>query len=115
MLKYCSFLLAVSLAHGAAWAEPAYLDCQFISKDGSPFPVQITADESAGTVSLFMPTTGNTQKMTAAFTSDKVIFHDDLMVYALNRVSLVIARVIRILNETEDGTCKLKEVPKRAF
>lgn len=115
MKKAGIILMASVLFHAAAHAAPVYLNCVFTSKDGEPWPVQITADEEARSVSLFMPKTGLSQHLSATFTPDKLLFHDDMIAYAIHRITLVAARVTPIIDTTEDGTCEVKEAPKRAF
>ena len=114
-MKVALAVSSLALHSAAAYAAPAYLLCQFGEGDQA-FPVEITADEAAGTVSLYMPTTGNREQLTGTFSAEKVIFADRQMTYALSRVEpLVIVRVVPLIHSSERGRCEVKTTPKRAF
>jgi hypothetical protein len=96
-------------------AAPVFIECN-IPNQGEPFPVEVTVDEQAGTVSLFMPTTGNRQKLSAIFSADRVTFGDRYAQYALSRSEpLYIVRIVPLIKSSEHGLCKMMNLPKRAF
>ena len=107
-------LLLIAAIPAEAMASPAYLECEFVS-NGQAFPVSVTADEAAGTVALFMPTTGNRQQLVGTFTADRVMFATRSMSYVIDRVNLTITRNVHIIQSTEVGKCKVQTPPKRAF
>jgi hypothetical protein len=109
-----SLMLSIALAAAPAAATPTYLKCHFPRRDKT-FEVQVTADEANSVVTVFMPTTGHTEKMNAVFTATQVLFRNSRMSYALSRTDLSIRRTIPIINAEDDGTCDLAAVPKRAF
>ncbi|QCI93257.1 hypothetical protein [Novosphingobium sp. EMRT-2] len=97
-----------------ALAASTYLSCEFQS-NGGVWPVNITADEQSGKVTLFMPSSGHTETVPAAFGADKVVFRTGMMAYELSRTDLSITRVVSVINSTEQGRCKVQQPPKRAF
>lgn len=115
-MKISTFALcSLALFSSAASAAPAYLLCEF-GTGGQAFPVEVTADEAAGTVALYMPTTGNREQLTGTFSAEKVLFSNRQVSYALSRVEpLVIVRVVPLIKSTERGRCQVKTPPKRAF
>lgn len=114
MMKKLALAFGLIALPTAALAQPTYLSCEFPGR-GSPFIVNVTADEQAGTVSLYMPSTDNRQQMTGTFTSDRVLFADRVMTYALSRVDLTLIRTVTMIKAEETGTCKIMLPPKRAF
>lgn len=96
-------------------AAPAYLNCEFPGGDSTPFVVSVTADEQAGTVALFMPSTGNREQLVGTFTPDRLLFGNRMMSYAINRINLSIVRTVPMIRSTEGGQCKVQPTPKRAF
>jgi hypothetical protein len=113
-LKMTMIVVGSFFFSGPALAAPTYLNCEFIS-NGSPFAVNLSADEAEGAVTMSMPAKGYSKRVRANFTADSVLFADDYMQYELNRINLSIVRVISIIKSTERGTCKIQEAPKRAF
>lgn len=107
-------VLISALGAAPASAAPVYLTCDF-PNDGGSFIVNVTADEQAGTVSLFMPSTNNRQQLTGTFTADRLIFSDRYMRYTINRVDLSIVRETPMIRSVESGQCKVQQPPKRAF
>ncbi len=114
MINFKALFVASVALSSPAMASPTYLLCTFPSADGK-FPVQITADEANSSVTLYMPTTGHTEKLAAAFTPDQVVFGNYGMSYQLKRTDLSIIRVTKILSEVDVGECSLAKAPKRAF
>ena len=98
----------------AAFAEPAYIQCDFKQSNGQPWVVQFTADESEGTVTATMPN-GKSTRYNAAFTANEVRFADRNISYAINRVDLTVVRVVSVLTKRDVANCSLIETPKRAF
>lgn len=94
----------------AVAGQPAYLKCEF-----KGFEVDVTADEANSAVTLVMPSTGNVEKLAAAFTPEQVRFEDRLMAYSLSRTDLTITRLTPLLHSTDVGTCQVVTPPKRAF
>lgn len=107
-------LLPITLAAVPAMATPTYLKCTFPGSQG-PWPVEITADEAMLVVTLFMPNSGNSQRLAAAFGVDQVRFASREMSYVLSRTDLSIVRTTPILNEVVRGDCQVATPPKRAF
>lgn len=103
--------LLVALTTPAA-AAPAYLKCIFPPEG---FEVQVTADEANAAVTVFMPATGNTQKMNAVFTPTQVLFRNSMMSYELSRTDLSIIRTTPIIKSVVEGKCSVITAPKRAF
>lgn len=98
-----------------AIAAPTYMSCVFVSSEGAKSEVKITADESAGTVDVLVPSTGFTARMAGTFTSDRVLFKDKMLDYSISRVDLTVSRTIRMINSTDKGKCSIEAPPKRAF
>lgn len=111
-MKFVVFWFA--LAATPASATPTYLKCTFPMGDRG-FEVQVTADEASSTVTVYMPTTGHTEKMNAVFTPTQVLFQNRMMSYALSRTDLSIRRVVPMIKSTENGKCAVVVVPTRAF
>lgn len=107
------YLMAV-MASPAVAATPTYLECNFPSRDAS-FEVQVTADEANSTVTVYMPKTGNTEKMTAVFTPTQVLFQNRMMSYTLSRTDLSINRTVPMIKASDNGKCEVVTAPKRAF
>ncbi|KRA84182.1 hypothetical protein [Altererythrobacter sp. Root672] len=105
------FLLAAALVSSPAFAAPTYLDCRF----PGAVPIKITADEATGKATVFVPSTGFTETLTAAFTPDEVIFANNMLDYKISRTDLSIDRTVRLLKKTDRGQCKVVEAPPRAF
>jgi hypothetical protein len=95
-----------------ALAAPVYLACTF---GPEKFEVEVTADETSPLATVFVPSTGNTSRFSASFTSDMLTLKGDMMWYIIGRTNLKAARVVKVLNESTEGQCVVKEVPKRAF
>lgn len=106
MLAAIGLMVSVS----PAMATPVYLSCDIDS-----FIVKVTADEADGSVSLYMPSTDNREKLRGTFTADKVLFSNNTMKYELSRVDLKIKRVTPLMNWVALGTCVVEQTPKRAF
>jgi hypothetical protein len=111
-MKHLVFLIA--LIGSPAAAAPTYLSCSFPSRDKS-FEVQITADEANSAVTVYMPSTGHGEKMSAVFTPTQVLFRNRMMSYALSRTDLSITRTVPIIKANDIGRCELVDAPKRAF
>jgi hypothetical protein len=107
-------ILLLGAVAAPANAAPAYLKCFFPSRDKT-FEVQITADEANSAVTVFMPSTGHTEKMAAVFTPTQVLFQSRMMSYTLSRTDLTIRRVVPIIKADETGTCEVVKAPERAF
>lgn len=102
-------------AAAPAWAAPVYMTCEFTNTEGAKSEVRFTADEEAGTVTLFVPKTGHTERMVGAFTPEQVVFKGGMLDYTISRVDLSATRTIRMISSTEQGKCKVDQAPKRAF
>lgn len=98
----------------AAQGGPTYLTCAFVT-EGRRTEIQVTADEAAGTVSVFVPVTGNTQRMQGTFTPDRVLFQNNQLSYSLSRVDLRLERTIRMISSTDVGQCTITQPPRRQF
>ncbi|MDZ7896396.1 MAG: hypothetical protein U5M50_16470 [Sphingobium sp.] len=96
-----------------AHATPIYLTCDFAEKPG--YGIKLTADEGAGTVAVIVPSTGYSETMRAAFSTDRVVFEGRLLSYSLSRVSLKLERTIKSINAIDHGICRIEAAPKRAF
>ena len=97
-----------------ALAKPVYLSCVTV-ENGQTEQFELTADEEAGTVSLFEPSSGGSRLMRAAFTRNQVSFSDGVIFdYWINRTDLSIV-VQRINGSIAKGKCQLQPPPKRAF
>lgn len=108
-------ILGVMLAASPAMGAPAYMTCIFTNAEGTKSEVKFTADEEAGTVTLFVPKTGHTERMTGAFTPEQVVFKGGMLDYSISRLDLTATRTIRMIRSTEQGRCKLDAAPQRAF
>lgn len=108
-------LLGVMAAASPALAAPVYMTCTFTNNEGTKSEAKFTADEEAGTVTLFVPNTGHTERMAGAFTPERVVFKGGMLDYSISRLDLTATRTIRMIRSTEQGVCKLDPAPKRAF
>jgi hypothetical protein len=109
------FLLSAAALPAQAIAAPAYMTCTFVSDGGARSEVKITADEAAGTVDVFVPSTGFNQRLPGTFTADRLLFKDKMLDYAISRVDLTAVRTIRMIDSTDKGKCSIDPAPKRAF
>lgn len=117
-MRFVASIVASALvpaAVQAASAAPAYISCPFKDGWGNPFEVQITADEANGTVTLYMPSTGNIQTRRAVFGPREVVIADRDITYRIDRTTLVIERSIARFDQIDRVECKLEKVPQRAF
>lgn len=103
--------IGLGLSSSPAVAQPAYMRCEF----SSGAPVEITIDESVGTVVLFMPHSGYTRTIRAVFRPDRVIFSIPDIAYEISRVDMTATRVLSFSRRPESGKCDLLRAPKRAF
>ena len=108
MKRLAWFALAIS---SPAAAAPTYLKCVL---DGN-WPVEVAVDEANSKVTVFIPVTGHTQRLNAAFSQDQVRFGDRLVSYVVSRTDLSIVRTVPLLKETTGGRCYVATVPDRAF
>jgi hypothetical protein len=94
----------------AAPAAPTYLECK-----GDYPAFQLTMDEANGTVTYYMPATGHTEKLQAAFGPTEVSARSRSMAITVNRVDLSVSRIFAVLPKPDHGTCRVMQAPKRAF
>ncbi|MES2987639.1 MAG: hypothetical protein V4808_07020 [Pseudomonadota bacterium] len=104
-----SLLISMVLA-SAGLGEPIYLRCPFERAE-----VLITADEANSTVTVALPSTGHSEKLSAAFTASEVRFQNSNLTYVLSRVDLSITRTIKMIKATDRAQCAIEKAPKRAF
>ena len=115
----CFCILASSAATPPPTSSaPVFLLCSFAK---GPAALSVTADEANGLVTTFVQSTGYMQKRAAAFSPSAVEWSSGGALntsYRLSRVDLSIHRTLDLGMGTasaDDGSCKLQEVPKRAF
>ena len=111
-MRWLVTLVGFGLASPAI-AAPTYLECNFPEKP--EHPINVTADEAAGTATVYVPSTGHTERFQATFLPEKLIFLGKLLDYEISRTDLSIRRTIRMINSSDIGTCKVTTAPDRAF
>ena len=98
----------------AALAKQTYLSCAY-GQGGGGEQLEITADESAGAVSIFVPATGVSVKYPAAFSAARVQFRSRIgTTYVIDRTNLDFF-VSGISTPRQSGKCRLTSPPKRVF
>lgn len=107
--------LAALFVAAPAAAAPTYLTCVFTDGRGDPFPVQLTVDETAATVTAYMPRTGNQQRFDAVFRPESVVFRGRDIGYRLSRVDLTLVRTTPIIRSEDTTVCTIETAPPRAF
>lgn len=107
MLLFASLLMAAAPA-----AQPIYLQCNF-PKNGAV--LDVSADEPNAAVTTVLRSSGYTEKYPAAFTATEVRFQNNMLAYVLSRTDLTIQRTIKLLGDTDLGSCAIQTAPKRAF
>lgn len=107
-------LAAISVATPAL-AAPTYMTCVFTNSEGTKSEVKITADEANASVSIYVPSSGHSQRAPATFTPDRLIFKTDMLDYVISRTDLAASRTIRMISSTDKGVCSVDPAPKRAF
>lgn len=111
-------LFVAVLAAGAPttlMANPIYLSCSYLV-DGKNQTHQFTADEKAGSASIFIEKSGYNRTMKATFTPDRVIIFDDPFRFTISRVDLKFTREIPSIQSSPIiGQCKVLPPPERAF
>lgn len=114
-MKFLGFVALVCIA-APATAAPTYLSCTILAEKG-PFPISLTVDEDAQSVTTAMPTTGHSQRLPAVFSPTSVSFRNSMLRYEVSRTDLTIKRVLTIgaKDWTDTGTCKVETPPARAF
>lgn len=113
-MKRALIIAAALLVPTTASAEPVYMACEFESPS-TAYPIDVSADETSGIVTVSVPKTGSNQRFRAFFSKDKVIFQDEQSQYTLSRVTLGMMRVTPIIKQVDIAWCKLEAKPKRAF
>lgn len=109
-----SALAVLAVTSTPAIASPTHLICEMQTAAG-PVAIEITADEDNSLVTVFLPHSGWTGRLAAAFTPDRVRFANSSAEYQLSRTDLSISRHTA-LGDNETGRCKLPpNPPKRAF
>jgi len=111
-------LLAAGLMLGclpsAAVAAPVYLKCKIEQSDG-PLDVNFVLDEAVPRVAVVVPKTGAVDQDRGTFLADRVLIKTDVAAYEISRTSLAVIRTIPMIKAVDRGTCKVEELPKRAF
>lgn len=100
------------LLFAAADPTTTYLSCSFPS-NGTV--LELTADEPNQAVSVVLASSGYAEKMPAAFTPTEVRFENRVMGYVLSRTDLSVRRTTKMISDTDVGSCKIQQPPKRAF
>lgn len=114
-MKHLLAIPALFLAVPSSAAGPTYLSCVFSDGAGQPWPLQVSADEGQGTVTVLFERNGKSRRYRATFGPDTVSFGDQAITYRLSRVSLLLERYTGLLDQTDRTTCKIVEAPVRAF
>ena len=107
---------AVDAYVAKASSEPVYLRCN-VPKSSSPI-WDLTLDEKAGTVAVYMPLSGVSNTNDATFTRDEIRWTRPFprlslkSVFLLNRTTGEIVRHVSGLDTAPSyGTCAIKKVP----
>ena len=114
-------LVLIAFVAAPAFAAPIYLQCSFAKAEGPPFVLAVTADEANGSVTTLATHSGFSERLTAVFSPTSVKWSTFKsyggLRYELSRTDLTLVRELVVgENVTRDaGTCKIQEVPKRAF
>lgn len=114
---------AVVLAAALAWivtpdtalAKQTYLSCVYGDPNSNGEQLEIVADDGAGKVAIYVPTTQVNVSYRATFSPKAVEFHDRIgSTYEIDRSNLSFA-VTKMGIGRQTGRCKLTTPPKRAF
>lgn len=108
-----SLLVVIALLPTPAIAAPTYLTCTFPRQPTAP--VDLTVDEAAGTVTLYMPHSGYTATVRGTFRPDTLQFGIPDIAYSINRVDLSASRLAYFMKSPEAGMCRRLPTPKREF
>ncbi|MCC7393814.1 MAG: hypothetical protein IT553_03060 [Sphingomonadaceae bacterium] len=114
MIRIVALGLTLIATSSTAFAEPVYMQCSFLI-EGRDYPIEVTADEAAGSVSVFVPSTGHTERLPGTFTPDRLVFSNRMLSYVISRVDLSIERTITSISSTQRGQCQLQQPPRRQF
>lgn len=118
IFRNISVMSAVVLAFGfyysPAQAAPVYLSCIFPGSEGDGI-IDFTADEAAGTVSIFIKSSGRSRTVNGAFTPDQVRVEERDVRWVINRQDLSVTRIIHFIDSTTRGNCQIQVAPQRAF
>lgn len=112
-------ILALALG-STALAKTTYLTCSSTNSEATTV-YNVTLNEDSSEVVYSNAETGQTNKMEAVFTADKVMWGSDGIIttqFTISRVDLSFRVEILIGGESVDpgvGTCEIAEAPKRAF
>ncbi|WP_152568993.1 hypothetical protein [Microvirga sp. BSC39] len=98
-----------------ALAQPTYLACVLDGGSVGPVRINFTTDESAGTVSIHIVSSGHSRTVNAAFTPDRVLVDERTVRWMIDRTNLQFSRTIKSVNGTEYGQCEIQKPPQRAF
>ncbi len=113
ILRMCAMIGAV-VAASPAVAAPVYLKCA-IEQDGGPLQINFVLDEETGRVAVIIPKTGAVDQVRGTFMIDRVLVPRDPSSFEISRTDLSIVRSTPMLKATDRGSCKIEELPKRAF
>lgn len=104
-------LIASALAAAAATGTPTHLQCKFPT---APVEVLVAADEPNGAVTVSIPSTGYSERLSGAFGADRLSFDNDMMSISIARTTMWTLRGQRD-GKVAEGKCTIEEPPKRAF
>ncbi|HET6942583.1 MAG TPA: hypothetical protein VFH89_10510 [Sphingomicrobium sp.] len=109
-MRLALILMIVAMPADAA---PTYLECTFPNPETPK--INITADEANSEVGIFVPKTGFSEKLSAEFTVNQIVFHNKMLSYVLDRTEGSLARTITLINSMDKGACEVVEPVKRKF
>lgn len=112
-LRVSAAIMAAVLSTPAI-AAPVYLTCK-IAQAGGPLEVRFVLDEDNGRVAVIIPKTGAVDHVRGTFMADRVVILREPSSFKISRTDLSIVRTTPMIKTTDRGTCKIEELPKRAF
>lgn len=107
ILPYLGLATGLVILSGAnALAAPQYLSCAFAQPSGEPQLFNFALDQAAGTLGVYVPSTGSQRKVKAEFAAGKVSANEGFVAWEIAPSTLSVIRDKRTVGEKDRGVCK---------